>query len=201
MEWKKVTPLDTYKTYLSIKNHFTKSSYDYHKYNGKSRANLETFYKRKDRFWFEKLGRQKTDKEIVNFFVANFIVCSDPQSLWIGEIIKEGEERYNNWKEKISLLSDYFKSEIESIFTKENFDSMFNIKNNRHPQLLKEYLRGNVSIETMIILDNILNYKNNFDSKLMDPIWDSVSLKMKKYSSFINVDVFKYKKILKECVL
>ena len=58
--------------YLALKNHFTKKSYDYHKYCGKSRATVQSFYKRKDRFWFEKVVRQKTDKEVVEFFVANF---------------------------------------------------------------------------------------------------------------------------------
>lgn len=54
-----MAPFDCYKTYLALKNHFTKSSYDYHKYNKKTRASLQSFYKRKDRFWFEKLSRQK----------------------------------------------------------------------------------------------------------------------------------------------
>ena len=44
-------PLDAYKCYLAMKNHFTKDNYDYHKYAGKVRATREAFYKRKDRFW------------------------------------------------------------------------------------------------------------------------------------------------------
>ena len=48
-------PFDAYKQYLSLKNHFTKEKYDYHKYCGKSHATVQSFYKRKDRFWFEKL--------------------------------------------------------------------------------------------------------------------------------------------------
>ena len=43
---------DAYRCYLSLKNHFTKDHYDYHKYGGKTRATKEAFYKRKDRFWF-----------------------------------------------------------------------------------------------------------------------------------------------------
>ena len=41
----KVTPFDAYKSYLGLKNHFTKPKYDYHKYCGKSRASLQSFYK------------------------------------------------------------------------------------------------------------------------------------------------------------
>ena len=87
-------PFDAYKCYLSLKNHFTKDSYDYHKYCGKTRATVQSFYKRKDRFWFEKLARNKTDEEVVNFFVSNFISCDDPDRLCIGEMIREGDQRY-----------------------------------------------------------------------------------------------------------
>ena len=69
-------PFDAYKQYLSLKNHFTKEKYDYHKYCGKSRATVQSFYKRKDRFWFEKLARNKDDKEVIEFFVSNFITCT-----------------------------------------------------------------------------------------------------------------------------
>ena len=41
-------PFDSYKTYLSLKNHFTKDNYDYFKYCGKSRASIQSFYKRKE---------------------------------------------------------------------------------------------------------------------------------------------------------
>ena len=87
---------DAYRCYLSLKNHFTKDHYDYHKYGGKTRATKETFYKRKDRFWFEKFARQKNDKEVEDFFVSNFVSCSDPESMWIGEMIKDGEGRYTD---------------------------------------------------------------------------------------------------------
>lgn len=197
----KLDPLNCYKTYLALKNHFTKPNYDYQKYCGKVKASLQAFYKRKDRMWFEKMSRQKTDEEIINFFVANFVCCDDPQSLWIGEIIREGETRYKNWKKKTESISYVFKEEVNEVFTSNNFQEMFEIKSNRHPQILKEYLQGKLSLETMVILNNILNYRNDFDQKLQDPIWEFVSMRILKYSTFIHTDVFKFKKILKECVL
>ena len=196
-----MNPFECYKIYLSIKNHFTKDSYDYHKYCGKSRATVQSFYKRKDRFWFEKISRQKSEKEILDFFVSNFVSCSDPQSLWIGEIIREGESNYKNWCKKIQSLSYIFKEEVDSVFSGKNFDKIFEIEEGKHPQLLKDYLQGKISLESMIILDRILGYKKEFDKKLQDPIWSFVSMKITKYSSFLHTDVFKFKKILKECVL
>ena len=193
-------PFDAYKSYLSLKNHFTKEKYDYHKYCGKSRATVQSFYKRKDRFWFEKLSRNKNDKEVIDFFVSNFITCTDPNKLWIGEMIREGENRYTEWKKRTQSLSYVFKEEIKIIFSDQDFDTVF-VNKQGHPILLKKYLGGDISIETLVILDKILGFKKNFDSELQDPVWESVSLRMKKYSPFLNIDVFRYKKILKEVVL
>ena len=194
-------PFDAYRCYLSMKNHFTKDKYDYHKYRGKSRATVQSFYKRKDRFWFEKLARNKSDQEVVEFFVSNFITCTDPGKLWIGEMIKDGEGRYTEWKKRNQSLSYVFKEETESLFSDGDFDSMFAMDGTRHPQILKEYLRKNISIETLVILDKILEFRSNFDSHLKDPVWETVSMRMKKYSPFLNIDVQRYKQILKQVVL
>ena len=196
----KLEPLNCYKAYLALKNHFTNKNYNYFTYNGKVKANLKSFYKRKDRFYFEKMSRQKSDEEIINFFVSNFASCEDPQSLWIGEIIKEGEETYKNWMRKNQSLSYIFKEEV-SILNSKNFDDMFNIEDNKHPKILKEFLQKKISLETMIILNNILDYKKQFDKKLQDPVWEFVSMRIEKYAPFIHIDSNKFKSILKECVL
>ena len=193
-----MVPFDTYKTYLALKNHFTKDSYDYHKYQGKSRASLQSFYKRRDRFWFEKLSRQKDDKEIINFFVSNFTSCSDPGSLWIGEMIKEGELRYTSWQKRIQSLTYLFKQESQEIF-ENGVETVFDCSKG-HPTLLKMFLSGQISLETLVIYDKIFLFGKNFDKKLKDPVWETLSLKIKKYSPFLHIDVFHYKKILKEIV-
>jgi len=171
------------------------------RYNGKVKASLQAFYKRKDRMWFEKMSRQKTDEEIVSFFVANFVLCNDPESLWIGEIINEGEKRFSLWKKRTQSLSYVFKEEIEKLFSENSIEDLFTIKNGSHPKILKVFLQGNISLETMVILDSIFGYRKNFDKKLDDPIWKFVSMRILKYSPFIHIDIFKYKKLLKETIL
>jgi len=197
----KVQPFDVYKSYLGLKNHFTKNNYDYHRYGGKSRASIQSFYKRKDRFFFEKLSRQKDDTEVIEFFVSNFVSCDDPQSLWIGEIVRNGEQNYTDWKRRLQSLSYTFKTEIENVFSDQVFDSMFEIDGSRHPKIVKEHLAKNISLETMVILNKILGFKNNFDNKLSDPVWKFLSMRIDKYNSFIHIDVFKFKSILKEVVI
>ena len=193
-------PADAYRCYLAMKNHFTNDKYYYIKYRGKVRATNEAFYKRKDRFWFEKFARQKSDKEIEDFFVANFTSCTDPESLWIGEMIKDGEGRYQDWQKKLQSLSYMFKEDCEKLFTDNKIDDVFDCSKG-HPIVLKKFLGGNINLETLVIYDRILGYTKNFDKKLQDPVWETVSRRVRKYSPFINIDVFRYKKILKEVVI
>ena len=193
-------PADAYRCYLALKNHFTKDHYDYIKYRGKTRASNEAFYKRKDRFWFEKFARQKNDKEIEEFFVSNFIYSTDPSTVWIGEMIKEGEGRYQEWQKKVQSLTYVFKEETESLFENKKIDDMFDCSKG-HPPILKIYLGGDISLESMVIYDRILGYGKDFDKRLKDPVWETVSRKIKKYSPFLNIDVSRYKKILKEVIV
>ena len=193
-------PFDAYRFYLSLKNHFTKDSYDYHKYCGKSRATVQSFYKRKDRFWFEKVARQKSDKEVEEFFASNFISCTDPSKLWIGEMIREGNDRYSEWKKRTQSLSYVFKEETEKLFENKELTEVFDCSKG-HPPVLKMFLNGKISLETLVIYDKIFLFGKNFDKKLQDPVWETVSLKLKKYSPFLHIDVPRYKKILKEIIL
>ena len=183
-----------------MKNHFTKDNYDYHKYAGKVRATREAFYKRKDRFWFEKFSRQKNDKEVVDFFVSNFVSTTDPSQMYIREMIKTREDRYVDWKKRTQSLSYVFREESESLFKNKNVDEVFDCSQG-HPIVLKKFLGGNISLETLVIYDRILGYGNNFDKKLKDPVWETVSKRVRKYTPFLNIDVFRYKKILKEVVI
>ena len=183
-----------------MKQHFTKEKYDYVKYGGKSRASVVSFNKRKDRYFFERMSRKKSDDEITQYFISNFISSEDPTKVWIGEIIENGETNFKEWQKRNQSLSYIFSDEIERVFSGGDFDSYF-INKGQHPKILKEYLKKNISIETLVILDMILGFAKEFDKKLVDPIWSTVSLKMKKYRSFLNISVPRYKKILKEKVL
>ena len=130
---------------------------------------------------------------------SNFIYSTDPGTLWIGEMIKEGEGRYTEWKKKVQSLSYIFKEEVDSLFANKKVDDIFDCSRG-HPLILKSYLGGDISIETMVICDRILEYGKDFDKKLTDPVWETVSRKIKKYSPFLNIDVPRYKKILKQAV-
>ena len=194
-------PFDCYKTFLAMKSHFTKETFDYQKFGNKlSKITLKSFYKRKDRFYFESMVRKYPDKDIENFFVSNFVAESDPQLVYMATIVKTGEKTYREWQKRIQSLSYVFKNEAEHLLDGKKVDDVFDCSKG-HPPILKSHLAGKTSLESMIICDRILGYRNNFNKKMDDVVWKSVSMKMKKYSPFLNIDVFHYKKILKDLVL
>ena len=195
----KVSPFETYQHYLSLKNHFTNPKYDFFKYGAKTRASVTSFNKRKDKYWFEKTSRKYSDKEVVDFLVSNFTATDNPQNLWIGEIINSGERNYAEWMKRQQSLTYLFKEQSNELFSENELESVFDCSKG-HPPVLKKFLSGKISLETLVIYDKIFLFGNTFDKKLLDPVWESVSLKLKKYSPFINIDVFNYRKILRSII-
>lgn len=194
-----MSSFETYQKYLSMKSHFTNSKYDFFKYGGKSRATVTSFNKRKDKYFFEKLSRQKQDKEIIDYFLSNFVATDYPGNLWIGEIIRSGEDNYQEWKKKQQSLSYIFKEQSDQMLTESNLNDLLDCSK-QHPPILKMFLSGKIYIETLVIWDKIFLFGNNFDKKLLDPVWETVSLKIKKYSPFLNIDMLQYKKILRTII-
>ena len=195
----KVTPFETYRTYLSMKSHFTNPKYDFIKYGGKSRATITSFNKRKDKYWFEKTSRKYSDQEVIDFLLSNFINATNPQNLWIGEIINSGERTYAEWKMRQQSLTYMFTEQSENLLSENDLEKVFSCSKG-HPIILKKYLGGEISLETLSILEKVFSFKGKFDKKLKDPVWETVSMKLKKYLPFLNINVFHFKKILRNII-
>ena len=195
----KVTPFETYQTYLSMKSHFTNKRYDFFKYGGKSRATMTSFNKRKDKYWFEKTSRKYSDQEITDFLLSNFVNTDTPQNLWIGEIINSGERKYADWMRRQQSLTYLFKEQSKELLSEKKLEEVFNCSKG-HPPILKKYLGGEISLETLVIFEKIFSFGKKFNRKLKDPVWETVNMKMKKYFPFLNINVFQYKKILREII-
>ena len=78
-----------------------------------------------------------------------------------------------------------------------NFNNNFIVKNNEHPTLLKLYLGKDISLDTLCLLLEISGAKKHWDSKMQyDFIWDSLRIKVEKYSPFIKYEKDKIKQII-----
>ena len=195
----RVAPFEVYCEYLALKNHFSNPKYDYFKYNKKVRATITSFNKRRDKYFFEKTSRKYKDEEIVNFLVANFVESTSVNQVWIGEIISSGERTYADWTKRQQSLTYLFKEQSNELLSNNELENLFSCSKG-HPTILKRFLGGDISLETFVIYDRIFSFRKKFDKKLKDPVWETVSLKLQKYSPFLNIDVFKFKKILRDLV-
>ena len=181
---------DCYKEYLALKNHFTKPSFDYHKYNGKVNARVDSFEKRKDKIFFQKLAKHP---DVHNFLLANL---SLNEKTWIRDLAygEDAEKVYRDWLKKQQSLTYIFNQELSKI--DEDFNTMFECKENEHPILMQKFLGKEISLETLCILLKITGAKAKWDKKMQyDLVWDSLSTKVEKYTPFIVFDVDKIKKI------
>jgi hypothetical protein len=194
-----MSPFEVYQNYLSLKSHFTNPKYDYFKYNKKVRATLTSFNKRSDKYWFEKTSRKYNDKEVVDFLVSNFVSADSPSNLWIGQIINSGERIYGEWKKRQQSLTYLFKEQSNELFLETKLEDALNCSKG-HPIILKKFLSGQLSLETLTIYEKIFHFSKDFDKKLLDPVWETVSLKISKYSPFLNTDIFQFKRILREII-
>lgn len=182
---------EVYKDYVALKNHFSTINYDYLKYNGKTGLKQSSFNSRKDKIFFEKLAK---NPEYHDFLIANL---SHNHKLWIRELSysDEAEKRFTEWKKRQQSLTYLVKSELSQL--KEKFDDNFICENNKQPFLLRLYLGNSISLETLCILLNLTGAMKHWDSKMeYDPVWDEMSLKVKKYTPFIKYDSEKIKKIV-----
>ena len=189
---KTMEPIDVYIMYCAMKAHFSKRDYDFHKYGGKTKVSRDSFYKRKDRFFFVKLSKKyKTKTEIMHYYVSNFI--KDKR----GYIANFNDENYKSWLLKRDNFYEQFLIEMRP-FIKE-FEPLFEVKNENHPKLLKEFLGGRVSLETIIILDELVKYGKKWDEQLKgDIIWIDLKKLMENYKGFLTINKNLYKmKLLK----
>ena len=172
--------VDVYLMYCALKAHFGKGDYDFVKYGGKSSATKESFWKRTDRLFFVKTQRKYKKKQVIqDYLVSNFVQNTKG---WLGDF---NDENYIEWKKRIQSMSYNFKEELEKI----GKVNLLGIKRGQHPRLLKEYLGKRVSIETLVILDDISNFTKIWNKKLEnDVVWPKVKKLMFDYKKFLTYD-------------
>ena len=190
---------EVYKIYLAVKLHFTSKgrSYDFHRHLGKTTARLETFTKRRDRYFFHKLSKSYNNNTIVDYFVSNFVTNTN---LWVGDIIgKTGDDNYKQWSKKIEALHYYYEQDIDYILEQDyKFDDLFKSINGQHPPILKMFLSKKINFETVLILDDILSFTKQLNKNISEKVlWPKLYDRMIRYKSFLNYNLTKYKMTLK----
>ena len=195
-------PLDVYRTYLSVRNHFTNDNYNFFKFGGKTKASSGAFEKRRDRYIFDKVSKDYKDDEVALLFVSNFVA---KEKFWIGNTLSEESRNiYTMWRKKIQSLSYIFENDVKVIIDEINdreidFDSVFKIQDGQHPIILRLTLADRISLESFLILNKILDFFPQFNRRIEETIiWPDYYKKCVKYEPFVKVDMTRFKFILKK---
>ena len=188
---------DAYQLYLGIKLHFY-SDYDFVKYNGKVRGDINAFLKRKDKYHFGKLFKLY-GQNLQDFYVANLCV---KDSYAVDLVNDETSVKvYKDWKKRNQKLSYLFEQEVSDLLLKFKIQTQLKVVDGQHPSLLRSFLAGDVSLETMCILDDITHFSDDWLKLINENIvYPDVHRRIQKYKTFISVDINSMKqKLLELC--
>lgn len=188
----------SYIMFHAIKQHFTTKNYDYIKYHGKIKLTQDHFLKDKSKYSYYKLSRKYNLDELKDFLVANFI---DRSVKWVGDLVnEEGESSYLQWKKRNQSLTYVFTEDLDCLFDEVNKpDELLKVRSGRFPLLLQKTMEGNIKVETLCILNDIMKFLPMWDKKVDDDIiYPEWSRKIIKYTPFIEFESNKYTNILKQ---
>lgn len=185
-----MNPFDVYRMYIALKMHFTSPTYDFVKYRGKVNLKIENFEKRKDIFHFKKVSKLGDETTIKKYFIANL---TENKDFWIGDY-ELGKKNYHSYISRLESLSYNFKNELKML--DKNLPKNIECNGSTYPKLLNLYYNNNkkISLETLIILLDLLKVKDYFDSNMGDDVfWKSTSFLIEKYRPFFKYDEKKFK--------
>ena len=194
---------EVYKIYLAVKLHFTSKnqSYDFHKHNGRTTARLGTFTKRRDRYFFHKLSKLYNDRDVADYFVSNFVTNTN---LWVGDIIgQSGDENYKEWSKRLEALHYYYEQDIDYMIermtaNKMSFDDIFTSKDGQHPPILKMVLSKKISLETFVILEDLLSFSKRLNKDISETVlWPKLYERIVRYRPFLKYNITKYRMTLR----
>lgn len=177
-----MTGFEAYVLYVAIKQHFTSKSYDYFKYEGKVRVDETNYEVRKDRYHFYKLSRQRDPRLLL---VSNF---AEGNVKWVGDLLTdEAKSVYNAWEAYNASVKFQFSKDCALVIP----DLATNCKviDGQHPPLLKLVLQKEVRLQSLYIMNDLLGFFPNWDSKIEDGIiWPKLRTRCLKAGPFLEYD-------------
>lgn len=189
-----LTPQETCSMFLALKFHFTQKGYDYFKYKGKTRK--RAFDTKKDKGYYIKLSRRYDKNQMLEFFISNLI----KGKRWIGDLIEDdAKDNYTEYIRRKQSLTYSFESELDGVLKFVPAKDIFKSRFGQYPEIMQAYLSGELSLESLTILNEFFCFDAAFDTKLgkNDPIWSTTKLLMQKMLPFIQYDKEKIRIILR----
>ena len=187
-------PYESYKLYNALKLHFETDSYDALKYNFKTSIKPQSFFNRKDKYFFAKLAKTY-GKNLKEYYIANFKM----DVKYVGDMLNEGGEQYYRSHKKVMESIHYsFEKDINKLSEIENsFDELLLSENNNHPKIIKLWMQDEILLETIVILDSLTGFMDRENKKITETIiWPDIYRKITKYKPFVKFNTEACRSIL-----
>lgn len=187
-------PYNTYRIYTAVKRHF-ETNYNYLQYDGGVRVQHPNKFYSRAGFprYFEIFNQRYKEGQLLPFFVSNFISGNKR----LEDMVNSGDDIFVNWQRRVQSMKYNFSTNVDYLLDQiEDFDELFSY-NNSDPIIVKSVYQGEISIETFIIMNELLNFYPQFDKELDQYQWPAFKKMCDKYKIFLNVDFKKYLQILK----
>jgi len=189
------TGYGAYQLFLALRTHFTSNKYDFFQMHGKLRATKESYNRRNDRMFFEKLAKTYDPETLRDFYVANFL----EDKHYITELLDDTATiNLVKYQGRRQALSYNVSNDVDMVLRNGSCDA-FKTHSDQYPGVLVLYLQRRICMESLVVMNDFILFREKFDKYYDgDVIWPKVSLKMQKYRPFIKYDKERMKLILKE---
>ena len=187
-----MTEYDAYKMYLALKAHFQTEKYNVIEQRGRIKSSYKNFQGSGKSFELRRLVNTYKDAEICDFMVANFTAGDR----WGGVFDSNATREYQNWKRRVESLRYIFTQDMEKLQSMADDEAvdLTHAEAGQHPLVVRAYYGRHIALETLVILDSLLAFSTEYDTKLRNTLmWPETSLLIKKYRPFLKFDeqVFK----------
>lgn len=142
----------------------------------------------------------KRYKELYPDFIKFSLYGHDTR--WIGDLqLEEIVAEFWEHRKYLESLSYSFTKELDGI-DKVLYNNQIEFKDifinkdgdtTQLPIILRLKIQGLISVDTLVILDNLINWVDKIETS--NPLWESEKKKLKKYQPFLSVNKITIKKI------
>lgn len=188
---------DAYKIYHAIDLHFTTPSFDYIKYQGKSNANPNMWYRRPDRYHFEVLGAKYKEAQLIGIFVSYFVQGVHVKKPYNAELTAWARDGYPRWLSDTHALPRIFERDLSLMKERATLKQLFVSKDGQLPPFVQMLINKDINPATAVIIIDLIKEVGPLLDKIDDDVlWPSARNLIYKYKPFLTYDKDKYADIL-----
>ena len=198
-----MTPFECYEIYVAIRAHFTTASYDVSKSGFKTRANYNSFLKRRDAAHFYRASKKFKNKRQ---WVEAVIACHLEDKSYIIDILSsKSDDIISEYRVRIENLPKHYQDDLRTLLDNSTKLDYIFIQNydNCEPVVIQKLISGEICLESAVIMNSVFRWANKV--RTSDTLlWPVVKAKLINYEPLLRYDVYKYRdlteKVLKSYV-